>query len=69
MTFVLQPRRGVSTSRRCANCLHRWFGHSEWWCGKEGVKQRMCMDARAEGGDCGPGAKFYLEDEDQRYGR
>ena len=56
----------AALSSRCANCLHRWLGDK---CSKEGVYQRKCVDARAEGGDCGPEGKFYLEDEDQRYGR
>jgi len=64
MTVVLQPRRGVSTSRRCANCRHRWWV-ARWQCGKEGVTQTRVEDARAPEGDCGPEGKFFLEDQEE----
>lgn len=55
----------MKTSRRCANCRHRWDLHGAACCGKEGVQQRSIADARAETGDCGPDGKFWLEDREE----
>lgn len=55
----------VQPMKRCANCLHRWYVNSVWRCGKEAVSQSTVEAARAEGGDCGPTATHYLEDEDR----
>lgn len=57
----------MKLTHQCANCLHRWYTLRKWCCGKEAVSQRGVDEARAEDGDCGPDAKFYLEDEEQRY--